>query len=79
MSSSPRVRAGDGSRGASAHVAAPKCSGPQEGRNREAQWIPNGVASPHLDGYLVGDAGFDPLSLAALARTPRSSNEGPWR
>ena len=66
-------------RGASAHVAAPKMFGTgKEVGNREAQWIPNGVAPPHLDGYLVGDVGFDPLSLAALARTPRSSSEEPW-
>ena len=66
-------------RGASAHVAAPKMFGTgKEVGNREAQWIPNGVAPPHLDGYLVGDVGFDPLSLAALARTPRSSSERPW-
>ena len=41
-------------RGASAHVAAPKMFGTgKEVGNREAQWIPNGVAPPHLDGYSV--------------------------
>ena len=36
---------------------------------RSAGWLPGAVAPSYLDGSLVGDVGFDPLCLAALAPT----------
>ena len=37
---------------------------------RAARWKPGEVAPAHLTGALAGDAGFDPLLLAALAQKP---------
>jgi len=52
----------------------------KEAGPRPAGWFPGAFAPSYLDGSLPGDVGFDPLALAALARTGTASDRpgNPW-
>jgi len=45
---------------------------------RPAGWLPGATSPSYLDGALVGDVGFDPLALVALAPTNLRIDEDTW-
>jgi hypothetical protein len=50
-----------------------------EKTRRAAGWLPGSDAPTYLDGSLVGDVGFDPYCMVALARTGTATGLKKWK
>jgi light-harvesting complex II chlorophyll a/b binding protein 4 len=61
-----------------ASIATTALSAPTPATPRQAGWLPGSMAPSYLDGSLVGDVGFDPLCLVALAPTGARVDGPAW-